>query len=244
MSTSTPLVKIFMSQSSSPIKYVVFSFNTSAITSSETLTMFTMKINSKVYKLKFQKGTNTLTDKNNNKIKIYQTVDGSDTLETDVLFYHKDFPTPVGSFEYKAGMWTYVAIKFPPSPSSASFKDSYIQVNSNTACSLTMGHFAYYANTNNELKEYFRYNYWDDINNSNWYNIKQNNTWQTVYYSLINAKIIDNIQTLFNTFAGNNVINQTSVVYDETDSRMLTITNPEFRIYLDISKKLISKIPA
>jgi hypothetical protein len=241
-----PYLKIPMSQSSNPIKYIVFSFKTSAITTSEVFTMFEMKVNSKIYKIKLSKGTNTATNKDNNKLKIYETIQGTDSTPTDISLYHLNSLAPVNSFEYKGGdsQWTIMAIKFPLAPASTSFKDSYIQIKSDPKLSLTFGHYAYYANDNNELKQYFQYNNWDDINNSNWYDIKQNNTWQKVYYSLVNAKTIDNIETLFNTFLGNDTINSPDVVYGETDSRVLNIAiNPEFRIYVDIIKKTIQQVP-
>jgi hypothetical protein len=248
MATQFPYLKFAMSQSASAIKYIVFSFKSNPITSNETLTMFTMKVNSSLYKIKLSKGTNTTTNKNNNKLKIYQNIAGIDQENTDVLLYQLNSQAPANSFEYKAGdsQWTIVAIKFPPAPSSSSFKDSYFQINSANTCTITLGHFAYYANNNNEAKQYFQYNYWDDINNAQWYQYQytNNQTWQDVYYSILNAKSIDNIQTLFNTFAGNDVINQTTIVYEESDFGLLNIAiNPEFRIYVDISKKTISQIP-
>jgi len=248
MATAKAKISMSNAQSGYPIKYIIFRFQSSAITNAESIEMVTMRINSDDYRIMILKGTNTATNTNNNKLKIQKKVDNTYITVTDASVYTLNSQTPTGFFEYKAGagQWATVGIKFPEKPAAA---DSYFQINSNPNCSFTLAGFAYYASENNEQKQYYTFNTWGNVDDLQWYAYSNTSpkTWQNVHYSVIDSRAIDSIQTLFNTFTGNDAINPTppsNITTDTTDTNLLNLAiSPEFKIYIDVKKTIITQTP-
>jgi len=241
----TKLVKFPMSSSSNTIKSIMFFFKTSGKKYGDNTptTLFQMKANGRFYKIKVQFVPGK---EDTNKLVLYSgpnELNVTSELETKktINIYQNRIRTPLNDCQFKKDQWTFIILEFLNPVSSI---DSFFQVVSGTGLATNISNFSYYCLNTAEQVQYTTYNYWNDIDNVNWYNYTSNSfTWQDVYATKTNSRPQGSVTDIWNSFFGVSAITQVnnSTVAETIDDIIpLQLGNYEYKTYQDIIK--VSKI--
>ncbi len=149
--------------------------------------------------------------------------------------------TPINQAFIAKNEWVSVIFKF--SKTATSDSTSYFVAYGSTT-SLNISIFSSYSQSIDSKRESIVYNFWGDIDSTNWYNYQTSYTWQTVFGTTNDLSASIGVNTIWDTFLNRNNISQTKSQLTLDDIIPLNMGQYQYETYSSIVKQSIYRSPA
>ena len=221
--------------SASPIKAIMLVFKTAGLSTGSEY-FLTIPVNGRSYQITMAPKAG---DSSRNILSLLENGSYS-TDGREAVMYINGKQAPINTAKISLNEWTSLIIQFK---TAATFYDNGIRLFG--AIRTTVGIFSSYSQPIDAKRESVVYNFWDDINNVNWYNYYSNGDyWQDVFAEITDISSKIGTDTIWDTFLGRNTIVQAPEVISADNTIILQMGNYEYETYSDTIKESIYRSPA
>lgn len=249
----TTEVKVNVNGNNKLIKSILVFFKSSGNVYSTNIantSIFNMFINGTSYSIR----TKAIENKPNiNVLSVYSgSISNQQQQETEtkktVNLYINSKLAPLNNAEYTINTWNALIIEFI-NPKTTTGSGGFFTLNaypSATALTTNISNFAFFSTSQEQTVESVVYNYWEDINNENWYNYTTTapTTWGGLLSTTTSIKSNLSAVDIWNNILGRNVVTAITTNAQTTDDLLpLQLGQYQYKTYIDIAKKTIVQSP-
>lgn len=215
-----------------------------------TTPIFTMSINGRSYSIR----TKAVENKPNiNVLSVFSgPLSSSIQQETEtkktVNLYINSKLAPLNNAEYTINTWNALIIEFI-NPTTTTGSNGFFTLNgyaSATTLTTNISNFAFFSTSQEQTVESIVYNYWEDVNNENWYNYTTTapTTWGGLLSITTSIKSNLSAVDIWNNILGRNIVTAITTNAQTTDDLLpLQLGQYQYKTYIDIAKKTIVQSP-
>lgn len=212
-------------------------------------TIFTMSIGGRSYSIR----TKAVQDKPSiNVLSVFSgplssSVQQETEIKKTVNLYINSKLAPLNNAEYTVNTWNALIIEFIK-PTTTTGSNGFFTLNGYASATLTtnISNFAFFSTSQEQTVESIVYNYWEDVNNENWYNYTTTapTTWGGLLSITTSIKSNLSAVDIWNNILGRNIVTAITTNAQTTDDLLpLQLGQYQYKTYIDIAKKTIVQSP-